>query len=231
MWASLRRTFRQLGAADALLYYLSEVMLRASGRRARVVRYYIVAQPVAAAATAPSAQSSLIVTQLRPGDCALATLPRAASVIEARFANGDVCLAVFSKGVLAGFLWLAFGTYEEDEVRCRYQLLDPRLAWDYDVHIEPAFRMGRSLARLWGAANDLLRSVGVRWSLSRISAFNPASMAAHARMGARRVHSLTVICIGPLQLAFETGRRLPNMSLKAASRPVLRLAAPPDAAE
>ena len=231
MWASLKLTARQLGVADALLYYLSQAMRRLSGQRARIVRYHIVAQPVRAVAVARPAAGSAAVRQLLAGDPALAALPRAPAVLEARFANGDVCLAIFAKGTLAGFLWLAFGGYEEDEVRCRYQLPDPHLGWDYDVHIEPAYRMSRSLARLWDAANERLAARGVRWSLSRISAFNPASLAAHARLGARPMQSITFVCLGPLELAVASGGRVLTMSITPATRPVLRLQAPSDSAE
>lgn len=231
MWASVRLTFSQLGTSDALLYYLSRAMKQLSSGHVRILRYHIVAQPVAAATVLRAPTGSVGVLQLLPGDPALSILPRAPALIEARFANGDVCLALFAKGQLAGFLWLAFCGYEEDEVRCRYELLDQRLAWDYDVHVEPAFRMGRSLARLWESANGLLLRRGVCWSLSRISAFNPASLAAHARMGAWRMQSVTFACIGPLELAFTTARRLPTISLKHVGRPTLRLRAPANKVE
>ncbi|MBC7482378.1 MAG: GNAT family N-acetyltransferase [Rhizobacter sp.] len=173
-----------------------------------------------------AASSSSTARQLLPGDAALALFPRAAAVIDKRFANGDICLAVFSKETLAGFLWLAFGAYEEDDVRCVYRLPDPQLAWDYDVHIEPAFRMGRSLARLWDFANVTLSSRGVGWSLSRISAFNPESLAAHARLGAQRMQSATFICIGSLQMALAASWRFPSISLENGAPPDLQVAAP-----
>ena len=229
-WAAVALTLRQLGRADALRYFAGQALQRGSAGRARIVRYYLVAQPVKPVSVQRAAASTTVVRRLEPGDAALALLPRSPQLIAERFANGDLCLAVLVKDRLAAFLWLAFDAYEEDDVCCRYRLLDSDLAWDYDVHVEPDFRMGRSLARLWDAANALLGARGVRWSLSRISAFNSGSLAAHERLGARRLFGVTFVCLGRLQLAFGARRFLPTISLKPATRPVLGLRAPADRA-
>ena len=130
-------------------------------------------------------------------------------------------------GTLAGFLWLASGIYEEDEVRCRYQLANPtETVWDFDVYVEPRFRLGRTFARLWDAANEDLRQRCIRWSISRISAFNPASLAAHARLGALPLGHASFLCLGRLQLAFLPDRWKPQLSWNNEKRPVLVLRAP-----
>src|SRR3546814_8885793 len=58
--------------------------------------------------------------------------------------------------------------------------------WSSDVcSSDLAQRSGPAFGRLWDEANAFLRQQGVACSWSRISAFNPASLASHARLGAR----------------------------------------------
>ncbi len=224
----LARTAKELGATNAILYYVGETLARLSGRRMSLRRYLIVAQPVPDGLLIKRADPATAIRQIRPADPDAAAFPRPAEVIRARYAAGHTCLQITIDGAFAGFLWLAFGAYEEDEVRCRYQLDDySRLAWDFDVYVEPRYRLGRSFARLWDAANDHLRKQGIDWSISRISAFNAASLAAHARLGTVPLGYATFLCIGPLQLAFLPQQPVPRVSWNNASRPTLILRGPP----
>lgn len=225
MIGAIKRTFRELHWSEALLYYLSELMLRASGRHARLFRYCLVAQPVAVGPLVSRPDPNTEIRRIYPGDPLIVDFPRAPEIIAMRFARGDVCLGAAVKGRFAGFLWLVFGTYDEDEVRCRYELSGENLCWDYDMHVEPEFRMGRSFIRLWDAANALLRERGICWSISRISAFNPVSLNSHARLGTRLLGKVTFLVLGPLQISF-TGHFLPHFSLNDRSPPLLRLRAP-----
>ncbi len=134
-------------------------------------------------------------------------------------------MAATVNGKFAGFLWIAFDAYDEDEVRCRYELVDKYLSWDYDVHVESQFRLGRTFLRLWDAANALLRESGVAWSISRISAFNPVSLNSHARLGTRLLGKALFVVVGPIQLSF-IGKWLPHLSLRDTSPPKLTLRAP-----
>lgn len=224
--AAIKRTFRELGPLDAVLYYLSEVMLRASGRRARIVRYCLVAQPVPESPLLSRPDANTLIRRILSGDPLISAFPRAPEIIDMRLARGDICLAATVKGQFAGFLWIAFNAYDEDEVRCRYDLVGKDISWDYDVHVEPAFRLGRTFLRLWDAANELLRDNGIRWSISRISAFNTTSLNSHARLGTRLLGKASFVVLGPLQLSF-TKNWLPHFSLRDPSRPKLKLQAPP----
>jgi hypothetical protein len=76
--------------------------------------------------------------------------------------------------------------------------------WDFDVYVAPEFRLGRLFARLWDFTNSELRAQGFRWTISRISAFNPESLAAHSRLGARRLGSAMFLVAGPLQVSFAS---------------------------
>jgi hypothetical protein len=225
MLSSIKQTCGEIGRKEAVLYYLSEILLRASGRHARLIRYYLVAQPVPEASLPPRADPNTEIRQVFPGDPVLDDFPRASDIVATRFARGDICLAAINKGTFAGFLWLAFGAYDEDEVRCRYELAGHDLSWDYDIHIEPRYRMGRTFLRLWDAANQLLRQRSVNWSISRISAFNPASLNSHARLGTRQLGTATFIVLGPVQISFTDGH-LPHLSFRHATVPHLRLHAP-----
>ena len=227
---AIRTTLRELGPTNGALFLLARLLSRASGNRIRLKRYLLVAQPVPK--TTP--------TSLRPAppgtirrvdatDPIVAAFPRPKEVITRRFDNGATCLVAESRGRFAGFLWLAFDGYDEDEVRCRYTFEHPDTsAWDYDVYVEPEFRFGRTFSRLWGAANALLAARDIHWSYSRISAINPASLAAHKRLGIRTLFSATFLCIGQIQVALVGARPYLHISANAQSRPVLVLTPPGD---
>ncbi|RMD63334.1 MAG: GNAT family N-acetyltransferase [Alphaproteobacteria bacterium] len=215
---------RELGALDGVLYALDRALQSLSAGRARLYRYTLVAQPVPSAPLlGPRRGRAIEVRPMTADDPALAALPLDAAVLRHRFAqDGVVCFGAFQDGEVIGCLWLCLGPFLEDEVRCRFI---PRpagaAAWDFDVYIHPERRAGLAFARLWDGANDYLRVRGIAWSFSRISLFNPGSLAAHARLGARRVASATFLRLGawqvmvagpPLRLA-AGWRRVPEVPL------------------
>ena len=185
----------QLGAADSALYLLSRLLERITRGQVRLVKYYLVAQPVRPG-PALRHDPKTVLRQVRAGDPLTASFPRPSAVIDKRYRDGAHCLAAEVDGSLAGYIWWQHGRYEEDEVRCTYLLADPALVWDYDVYVDEKWRLGRTMARLWHAVNEHLVENGVRWSFSRISAFNPASLAAHRRLGASTVGSLLFVAFG-----------------------------------
>ncbi len=224
--ARIADTLRSLGTLNGLLYLASRALEGASGGRARIVKYLLVAQPVAVgAALRPDANTRI--RDCAAGDPLEADFPRPPRVIAARHAAGAQCLVATVKERFAGFLWLQRNRYEEDEVRCSYVLADPAsCVWDFDVYVEPAFRNGRTMARLWQAANERLLAEGVRWSCSRISTFNAASLAAHRRLGAQPIGNALFVVIGPLQLALLSGAPFVHLSLTPSQRPRLALRPP-----
>ena len=221
MLSTLRSAMDTLGAVNGLLYLAGRLLQRITGDRFRIIRYLIVAQPVPTPFT-PSCRPSETetVAAAASGDGATAHFPRPPEVIRHRYEQGHTCLVATSKGRFAGFLWFARGHYEEDEVHCRFVLAAPdHCAWDYDVHVEPQFRMGRTFARLWDAANERYAAAGIRWSCSRISAFNRQSLQSHQRLGIRKLATLTFICLGPLQVSVMSCRPFFNVSWRGAGRP------------
>lgn len=157
-------------------------------------------------------------------DAVVGSFPRPAEVIASRFARQHTCLVATSKGRFAGFLWYALEHYEEDEVCCRFDL-NPKAngVWDYDVHVEPQFRLGRTFARLWDEANRRLSEQGFRWSFSRISAFNVQSLQSHKKLGLKVQSSLTFFCFGPLQIMVSSCAPHINISWNGIGRPVVRV--------
>ena len=200
----ISRLATQLGSVNGMLYLLNQALARLSGGRAGLYKYYFVAQPIVAGKPLPASASAAI--QLTAHDDPIvAIFSRPAAIIRERFARGAQCLTATVKGRFAGFLWLAHNFYLEDEVRGRYVLADPaRQVWDYDVYVEPEFRLGRTFARLWQAANQRLAADGIEWSLSRISAFNPDSLASHRRLGIQHLASRIFWVVGDYQFSLVT---------------------------
>ena len=128
---------------------------------------------------------------------------------------------------LASNLWLCSGGYDEDEVRCRF-LPEPAetTVWDFDVYVMPAFRASFAFPALWDAVNAYLRERGIRWTLSRISAFNLTSASSHESLGARDVGRAKFLRLGRLQIGTSTLCPHWHVSLTSRSRPVIRVRAP-----
>jgi hypothetical protein len=192
----LNDTFRELGFGTGVLYLLAR-LLKAAG--IHLYCYRFVAQPVQAR---PRRELRSSGTRIAPA-ASLAELPhprpRPDTVLARRFANGARCIAATRGGQLSGFLWYQCGAYDEDEVRARYCLGSGQLAWDFDVFVQPPLRAGLTFGRMWEEAHRQLDAAGVRWTCSRISPFNPASLRSHARLGARNIGSAVFLCAGRAQ--------------------------------
>ncbi|MFO1190157.1 MAG: N-acetyltransferase [Alphaproteobacteria bacterium] len=227
MIGKLRRAAGEMGLGNALLYSLDQGC-QGLGLPCRVRRYLFVAQPVPDRPLLPPSRGQKIsVRPVEPGSAALNHLPLTENVARARFAQGALCLGAFKGDAVIGCAWLAFDGYDEDEVRSRF-VPEPatRTAWDFDVYVVPPERMGLALMKLWDEANALLRRRGVRWSMSRISAFNMASLASHRRLGAKVVASAVYLTAGPIQASFISVAPYVHLSFGARGGPVIRLRAP-----
>lgn len=221
----IRSTFHAFGALDGLLYLAHRALTRITGERAAIRKYYLVAQPVPARATASTRSNPVRI--LSADDLLREAFPRPQHVIAKRFRDGNLCFGTEIAGRFAGFLWIAHKSYDEDEVRCLYELADPESSvWDYDVYVEPQFRLGRTFARLWDAAHAHLAAEGVRWTFSRISGFNPVSLQVHMKLGIQRLFSVTFVQAGIVQFTFSGARPYFHLSLSPQSRPILRLSPP-----
>ena len=223
--------FRDMSAAigpwNATLFSVSRLSRIVAGNRIRIVKYYFTAQPVVAPDGGARGSGTFDFTWADASSELLKQADRPASVLASRFDQGALCLVAARQNELAGFVWFVTGPYEEDEVRARF-VPGPggEAAWDFDVTIMPRYRMGRLFSHLWARTNAELARRGVRHTMSRISAFNPESLQAHARLGLRRLGSATFVCAGRVQLAVLTMPPFVHLSLSPASRPTVRLRAP-----
>lgn len=196
MIARLHRLARELGWANTLLYALARLLVPFG---ARLHRYYFVAQRVTVADPGRGWGRRIEVRPVTTMADIPWGYPRPRDVLARRLRDGSHSLSAWRDGELAGFLWYRFDAYQEDEVRARYQLPSRRSAWDYDVFVRPHLRLGPTFARLWQEAHRRLHARGVRWTCSRISAFNPDSLRAHGRLGAVRLGSATFVTLGRWQ--------------------------------
>lgn len=201
---------------EAAIHFAARALRKASGNRIRLRRYRLIAQPVPEQPLLPHRPGgSMTVEQIGATHPLCAQLPRPPEVIRKRFAAGGLCFAASLSGHLVGYLWLQHDRYEEDEVAC---LFLPRPAneavWDYDVYVDPDYRAGRAFTRLWDAAYAYLRSRGVKWTMSRVSAAAVDSLKAHARLGAVRVGSAVFLRCGKRQFVHVA----PSASVRLASR-------------
>lgn len=203
MFDALRTTIRDLGWASSLLYALSRALGIASGGRVRLLRYQLVAQPVAAHdLTPPRRGRSIDVSEAAHEVILVTPFGRPATVISERLRIGTRCLLAHKDGQLVGFQWFTARDYPEDEVRCLFELRpEDRCAWDFDIFVHPGARAQPVFLRLWDHCNALLRTEGVTLALSRINAFNSASIRSHARLGAQTVATATFVTAGRWQLA------------------------------
>ena len=223
----LQSTFTSLGWNNGLWYLLGQTLQRMHPRW-HIYKYCLVAQPVAAQARLAGRQgASIDVRMLAENDPAILAMGRPAHVIAQRFQQGCVCLGAFKADELVGYLWLQLGPYMEDEVRCRF-IPQPaaQAAWDFDIFVHPKQRIGFAFAKLWDAADVLLRARGIRWTLSRISAFNTASLAAHKKLGLKSVGESVYVVLGNVQITVSNLSPFVHVSLTPARFPTLRVNAP-----
>jgi hypothetical protein len=221
----IQETIRRLGWLNGCLYALDRLLAIVSRGRARLHKYYFVAQPISEKRWLPAQRgANLEVRRVTESDPIVKEFPRPDWAIPYRFKQGAVCLAGFKAGELIGFLWFTLGAYQEDEVHCRYVPLPAgKSAWDFDVYLHPEHRNGIAFLKLWDEANSFLAARDIRWSLSRISAFNRRSMLSHARMGARRIGVASFLTIASCQLSVATVRPYFYFSRHPDSFPIFAL--------
>lgn len=224
--ARLRATLRELGAKVALLYWSDRALNAVSRGRVRLRLYRLVVQPLPSRADRPRG-TSISVRPLEPADLDRLPLPVAREVVEQRLGTGANCFVAELRGEFAGYAWFQAGPYEEDEVRCTF-VPEPREStlWDFDVYIEPRFRLSRAFVRLWEGAAEALRARGFTHTASRISAYNSASLRAHANLGSRIVGAALFFTVGVAQLMIATSPPFVHLGLTRTSAPRLRVTTP-----
>ncbi len=221
MTNGLRLTLSQLGWFNTALYVLARLLARARGGRWTLLRSLFVAQYVSDTPLTPMRGADIDIRCPSANDPLPRDYPRPASVVRSRYAQGAQTLAAWRNGRLAGFVWMIAGAYQEDEVRARYCLPSARTSWDFDVWVRPEERLGWVFRRLWEAARQHLRRRGVRWTCSRISAFNAASLRAHAGIGTVPLGQAVFLRCGTWQWMIASLRPYVHLSRNPASFPHL----------
>lgn len=232
--ARLRNSIARLGWRDSAWLACARLLPALAG--ASLQRYQFVAQAVAPGSLCHGRGQAIAVTPCDRPESLAGHPPRPLHVLRQRQAQGALCLVARHRAAdatdsadsadadtaVAGWLWLLPGGCVEDEVRARYVLASQQSAWDLDVWVHPEQRGGLVFARLWEEANAHLHAQGVRWSCSRISRFNAASLAAHARIGTVSLGTATFLRCGSWQWMLASLPPYLHLSRHAASMPTLR---------
>ena len=207
-WQRAAASIAQLGWCDSAWLGLARLLARVPGGHCALHRYQFVAQAVAPGSLCRGRGQAITVAPC-PDYAALPPGPeRPPAVLRERYRQGAQCLVARQvrqesqpqqQADMQGWLWLLRHGCQEDEVRARYVLASPDASWDLDVWVHPAQRGGLVFPRLWEEANRVLHAQGVRWSCSRISRFNRASLNAHARLGTHALGTATFLRCGRWQ--------------------------------
>ncbi len=196
LWQRLVRAKREYGRTDFFLLCLQRAIGWLPG--VRIERHHLVAQPVAAPKASHRGRH-IVIRQLDRSADALRLITRIPEELDDRFDQGAICLAAFNGDELLGWIWLAFNRFRDFEEPFLFVLPENgEIAWDLDVFVKPEHRLGPVFPRLWAAATEELERRGARWTASTISGFNPASLAAHRRLGAHTLGVILVIRLGRL---------------------------------
>jgi hypothetical protein len=215
------RLSREIGTGNAVLYLIARLLSRASAGRIKLYKYYLVAQPVAESSVTPAHRGrSINVREASVDEIRGTDFGRPAAAVEYRLRHRCRCLLAYRGAELLGFQWFSLNDYPEDEVRCWF-LVDPaeNCAWDFDIFVKPEARALPVFLRLWDHCNALLREQRIERSLSRIDAFNAASLRSHTRLGAANLGWALFVVGGPVQLAAFSSRPWLHLSLSPASIP------------
>jgi GNAT superfamily N-acetyltransferase len=223
----LKALTSQMGLGNALVYALNQACHRWVPVLG-LARYHVVAQPVPdRPLLLARRRTTTELLQVYADDPHLDQLHRPRHEIDRRFRAGAVCFMAMRQGRCLGFIWLSMDGYVEPEHWCDFRLFPSgKAAWDLDLFIDPAERGGMLFAQLWDAANAHLRAQGVSWTMSRISAFNHASLAAHRRLGIRVIRSMTFVTIGAWQLLLSLRSPWIHVCRNSSAAPVIRVEVP-----
>lgn len=202
----INQLFSMIGYLNTGLFILNRFLTSLFGQNICIYKYYLIAQPVNSKSLLPPNKGKKIAIRLiNKQDPVIKLFPRPLSIIEDRFEKGAICLVAFKDEKFVGFIWLIFKPYQEDEVRARFiPLPSESTAWDFDVYVEPDYRLGFTFLRLWDEANQMLIKKGFRWSCSRISAFNSNSLKSHAGFGTITLGQAIFFRIGSWQITFSS---------------------------
>ena len=203
MFESLKKLHQELGTAPTLTY-LSSRFLNKISRGLDVHHYIFYSQArLTESRLAIARRNRYEFIWLNQYDTILEQLERPKAVFEDRFQQGAICLAAVNNGLFLGCIWLLQRQYIEDEIRAIYRFTD-NAVWDFDVYIIPKKRLTPLFAALWDCADEWMKNQKIDYSLSRISAHNPASVKAHQSTGAKPVGWAIAVTLFNWQISFAS---------------------------
>ena len=205
--------------------YLVDRALNSISTRFRLRVCEIMVQPVTdKPLLTPALAKQLELRELKRGDPEVALMPVPPEIKQFRFAQNAICLGVFKRMEFIGYVWFCFGRYDEDEVRCTFELSPPgQSVFDFDLFLFPEHRMGLGFAGTWHFANAYLRSRGIEYTFSRVNRFNLPSRRAHKHLGAKQVGRASFLQLGTIELMVGTIYPFVHLSLVPANRVCLRI--------
>lgn len=215
-----RLLVQELGAVTAFFYVLDR-SLRGIDSRHRLYYYRFMTQPLADHPRLPPARGKAFSFRLlKAYEPILSGLDRPLAVIHERLAQGAQCLVAIRNDALVGCIWFVRNAYAEDEASVDYLLPeDGRCVWDFDVFVAEPERLGFLFAKQWDAFDELLKPQGVRYTVSRINAFNQRSIASHRSLGARNCGWALFLKLGSIQAMLSSEK--PFVAI--GGRPALRI--------
>ena len=224
MLKTLVSPFKEFGFFSGLAYLIDQILLRVS-ENTRLQFYELMVQPIPEKRLVPERFiKSLCFQQILEGDEAVQLMPAREDIKEERFRQGAICLGAYKQEELIGFVWFAFGHYQEDEVRCNFILENAETSvFDFDFYLFPQHRAGLNFVGLWDGANRFLREKGIRQTYSRVTRFNTASRRAHVRLGAQCFGKVIVLKLGSFEWLFATQKPFLQVSFFSTSRVDLRM--------
>jgi len=216
---------RQLGIVNAILFAINRI-LTLLPFSFKVIKFYFAAQKLSNQSLLPNNRGKNIAIIEVARTEKHHPCPRPIEVIEDRYYQGAICLVAYNNTEFSGCLWYIKDRYKEDEVNCLFELPEKDSVWDFDVYVEPKFRLSPVFLKLWDYTSDRLLKEDCHWSLSRISAFNPNSLFSHKRMGAVIIGWAVFICLGGIQVTIANVSPFFHVSFRKASFPIFRLKPP-----
>lgn len=207
------------------LVYLVDRGLNSISRRFHLYFYEIMVQPITdRPLLSKSLSKQITCREIKRGDPEIDLMPARPDIKESRFAQNAICLGVFKRDELMGYIWLCFSRYDEDEVRCTFELSPAEASvFDFDLYLLPEHRMGLGFVGTWHSANAFLFQRGVRYTFSRLNRFNIPSRRAHKHLGWKLVGRVFFFQLGAVELMLGTIRPFIHLSFAEASRVCLRI--------
>ena len=226
MYKKISLMVKKHGLLNSFIYKVNVILSKLSNNNVRLMNYYFFAQPITDQCVIRNASKRRIKIYMpESDDLIFAQCPRPKAVIEERFKQKSKCFVATKDDQFVGFIWFSEEKYIEDEVRCE---IVPRpvgvTAWDYDIYVNPKNRLGMAFPMLWDRVNQYLSQKGYKWTMSRISPINSASLSTHKKLGAIYSGQALFLCLWQVQIM---GSSLPPyVHISTIKQPKIHLLAP-----